>query len=88
MLLVLRDQAFEKIAQIESDIGIGVLLNYERTGSVLHEDRQKPACHPLFREPAFDLPRERIESLAARAYCNTRAANQVSVLPNRVAQAE
>ena len=37
---VFRHQTFEEVGQVERDVGVGVLLNYQRGRSVLNKYRQ------------------------------------------------
>lgn len=58
--IVFGHEAFEEVAQVERYAGIGVLLNHERAGSVLNENREQSVCDFLFGEPILKVVSEGI----------------------------
>ena len=65
--MMLRSEPFEEVAQIGDHIRIGVLLNGERGGCVLAEQRQQPGRDVAFGDPIGDGRREVVEALACRS---------------------
>jgi hypothetical protein len=59
--ITLRRQPFEEIAQVEDDVGVGVLLDHQRCRSVLNEDRQQTGGDAGGSKPIRDLASERVE---------------------------
>lgn len=59
-------QTLKEVPQIQRDVWIGILLNHQRTGGVLNEQRQKAVGNVLLGKPLCCLPREGIKSLAVR----------------------
>ena len=64
---VFRNKLFEEIAQVEGNVGIGILLDDERAGCVLDEESQETVANGLFSQPVFGGTGEGIESFAASA---------------------
>jgi hypothetical protein len=67
---VFRDQAGEEIGEIGDDVGIGVLLNQQRSRGVLAEDCKQPGLGVMAAKPRFDFPGELVQSFAARRDVN------------------
>jgi hypothetical protein len=61
-----RNQSRKEIGQIGHHIGIGVLLNDQRRGSVLAKDGQQSGLRLLVPQPAVDLTSEIVQSFAVR----------------------
>lgn len=60
---VFRDKAGEEIGEVGNDVRIGVLLNHQRRGSVLAENRQQSGFRLLAVKPGVDLAGEFIQPL-------------------------
>lgn len=61
---VFGDQAFEEIAQVERHVGVGILLDDERTGSVLNKNGERSVERGLPAEPILDGASKGIEAFA------------------------
>src|ERR1700757_5256553 len=64
--IVFGNQALEKIGEVADHVGIGVFLNGERRGGVLHENRQQTGLRARGSQPGGDFAGERMQTLAAR----------------------
>jgi hypothetical protein len=66
MFAALRYQPLEKIVEIQRYVRVGVFLDNQRTGSMLHKQRQDTVRNPLFLKPFLRGIGEGIQSFAAR----------------------
>src|SRR5690348_2992705 len=60
-------EPLEKISQVQHDVGISVLLNHQRRGGVLDEQRQQAGFCFGRSYPLRHFAREGVQTLAARA---------------------
>ena len=56
--------AFEEVAEVGDDVGVGVFLNRERGGSVLAEERQESGGDVALGDPVGDGRGEVVEALS------------------------
>jgi hypothetical protein len=65
VLVILGNQPLEKIAQIERNVGIGILLYNQRARRMLNEHSEQAVFGFLLGQPFLHVACERIKSLAA-----------------------
>ena len=63
--LVFWSDAREEVVQVADYVGVSVLLNYERGGSMLHEYRKQTGAHSALFHPGRDLPSYVVQTFAA-----------------------
>src|ERR1022692_2029129 len=62
---VLGHQAVEEGVQVVYHVRVGVLLNGERGGGMLHEDSEQTGAHPGALQPGGDLAGDFVQAFAA-----------------------
>src|ERR1019366_5851215 len=63
--VVLGHQAVEEGVEVMHHVRVGILLNGERGGGVLHEDGEQSGAHMGALQPGGDLPGDFVQTLAA-----------------------
>src|SRR3954453_1797435 len=59
---VFGDEVLKEVAHVERYVGVGILLDDQRTGCVLDESREKPVLDSGLGNPADGRPCERIHA--------------------------